>query len=86
MLSKLTDRFTETATADEIILMRIDNGEFFALEGTSAAAWRLIDGHRDRVALIAALAHEFSIEATEIATDVDEFLAKLRGSGLLADE
>ena len=57
-LTKLTDRFTETSIDDEIVIMRLDNGEFFALSGTAAAAWRLIDGQRDRLALVDALASD----------------------------
>lgn len=81
---KLDDRFTEADIEDEIVVMRLDNGEFFSLSGTGAAIWRLIDGTRDRAALIAALADEFDAEGSEIATDLDAFLIQLRDTGLLA--
>ena len=64
--------------------MRVDNGEFFALSGTGAAVWRLIDGHRDRYALLRTLAIEFATDQEEITDDVDALLAQLRSSGLLA--
>lgn len=85
-LNKLTDRYTEAAIDDEIVVMRLDNGEFFGLSGTAAAIWRLIDGKRDRTALLEALACEYSGDAGEIATDVDELLGQLRDAGLLADD
>ena len=47
-LAKREDRFTEAAIDDEIVVMRLDNGEFFSLSATSAAIWRLIDGTNDR--------------------------------------
>jgi hypothetical protein len=82
-LAKQIDRFTETDIDDEIVVMRLDTGEFFSLAGTGAAAWRLIDGTRDRAGLINALAAEFDGEEAEIAADVDEFLLQLKEFGLV---
>jgi len=83
-LSKQPDRFSETDIDDEVVVMRVDNGDFFSLSGTAAAAWRLIDGTRDRAALLASLAAEFGTDEVEIAADVDEFLAQLKELGLIA--
>jgi hypothetical protein len=85
-LSKLSDRFTETKSGDEIIVMRLDTGAFLSLTGTAASAWSLIDGTRDRDALISALATEYVVNRGQIADDVDEFLTHLMEIGLLGDE
>lgn len=82
---KQIDQFSEASVDDEIVIMRLDNGEFFSLSGTAAALWRLIDGHRDRSALVAAAASEFAADESEITTDVDDFLARLREIGLVSD-
>lgn len=84
-INKLSDRFTEAEIDDEIVVMRLDNGEFYALSGTAAATWRLIDGKRDRTALLGALAREYAGGEDEMAADVDELLMQLRDAGLLAD-
>lgn len=81
---KQPDRFSETGIDDEIVLMRLDNGEFFSLAGTAAATWRLIDGKRGREELVAALVDQFDGLAADIAADVDDFLAGLRDMGLIA--
>lgn len=81
---KEVGRFTEASIDDEIVIMRLDNGEFFSLSGTAAAIWRLIDGTRDQAALVRAVADEFAAEECQIAVDVDEFLVRLRETGLLA--
>ena len=81
---KLTDRLTETDVDEEIVVMRIDNGEFFALAGTAAEAWRLIDGRRDRDALVERLADEFAGDEQQIGADIDEFLVRMQKAGLLA--
>lgn len=84
ILAKQADRFTETDIDDEIVVMRLDNGEFFSLSGTAAATWRMIDGTRDRNSLLSALAKQYEGDEAKIAADIDEFLAKLREMGLLA--
>ena len=65
-IRKQLDGITETEIDDEIVVMRLDNGEFFALSGTAAAAWRLIDGNRDRRALLAALASEYGTNEQQV--------------------
>ena len=83
-LAKLAGRFSEADIDDEIVVMRLDNGDFFSLSGTAASAWRLIDGMRDRDALVTELGREFDGDEATIATDVDAFLAQLREANLLA--
>jgi hypothetical protein len=85
-LKKLLGRFTETAVDDEIVVMRLDNGEFFALSGTAAAAWRLIDGKRDRSAMLAELSAQFAAGEAQIEADIDELLGKLVESKLVAGD
>ena len=85
-LAKQVDRFTETDIDDEIIVMRLDSGDFFSLAGTAAATWRLIDGSRDRAAIIEELAAQFNAHEEEIAADIDDFLAQLEEQGLVAGD
>ena len=85
-LTKRFDRFTEADIDSEIVVMRLDTGEFFSLSGTSAEIWRLIDGSRDRRALITALTADFDADEERIAADVDAFLMQLRDTGLLAGD
>ena len=85
-LEKHSDRFTEADIDSEIVVMRLDTGEFFSLSGTSAEIWRLIDGSRDRRALIAALTAGFDADEERIAAEVDAFLVQLRDTGLLAGD
>ncbi len=84
ILNKQADRFSEADIDDEIVVMRLDNGEFFSLSGTAAAAWRMIDGTRDRNSLLLELAAQFAGDEAEIGADIDEFLSELREMGLLA--
>jgi hypothetical protein len=83
-IAKLHDRFTEADIDSEIVIMRLDNGDFFSLSGTGATVWRLIDGTRDRAALAAAAAEAYAADTQRIGADVDQFLEELREQGLLA--
>ena len=83
---KLTGNFTEADIDEEIILMRLDNGELLSLVDTAAAIWRLIDGQRDRDALVAALTAEYAADGKQIAQDVGELLCQLKEAGLVAEE
>lgn len=82
-LTKCADAFSETAIDDEIVLLNLADGTFFSLTGTGAAIWGLIDGARDRDALIAALAQAYGAAPAAIADDVDAFLDDLRAARFL---
>jgi pyrroloquinoline quinone biosynthesis protein D len=84
-IRKLVQNFTEADIDDEIILMRLDNGELLSLDGTAAAVWRLIDGRRDQSALVEALAEEYIAGRRKIADDVRELLAQLQEARLVAE-
>ncbi len=82
-LSKSADAFTEVEIDGEIVVMSLATGDFFSLEGTAAAAWRLIDGSRDRASLIIALASEYDQDTAAITADVEEFIDRLQELGLI---
>lgn len=81
--SKATDRFAETVIDDEIVVMNIADGSFFSLTGTARAIWQLIDGSRDRSALLTALAQDYPADEAAMAADLDAFLLQLEAAGLI---
>lgn len=83
LLAKATDRFSETTIDDETVVMSLDSGDFFSLSGTARAIWQLLDGTRDRDALIAELAQRYETDSATIAAEVDAFLAQLDQAGLI---
>ncbi len=83
-LRKNPQAFSETAIDGEVVLLNLNDGTFFSLTGTAAEIWPLIDGLRDRPALLADLAAEHGTTAEVIAADVDHFLAQLTDAGFIA--
>ena len=82
-LAKDPARFAETRIDDETVVMSLETGDFFSLTGTAQSIWRLLDGTRDRAAILAALAAEYDAPAAELEADLDPFLADLFAAGLL---
>lgn len=82
-LAKAFGRFSETAIDDEVVVMSLENGDFFSLTGTARAIWDLLDGSRDRAELLFALSAQFEAEQSTLAGDLDAFLAQLEAAGLL---
>jgi len=85
LLTKASDRFSETTIDDETVVMSLDSGDFFSLSGTARAIWELLDGTCDRDGIVAALAAEYEIEPDTVAGDVDAFLAQLSAAGLIEE-
>lgn len=75
--------YVETEIDEETVLMRLSDGDFFALDGTGRAIWQAIDGTRGRAEILALLAERFDAPAEMLAADVDRFLADLAGAGLV---
>ncbi|HUQ14232.1 MAG TPA: PqqD family protein [Novosphingobium sp.] len=85
-LAKDAARFVETRIDDEAVVMNLDSGDFFSLQGTARAVWELLDGTRDRDGVVADLAERYGAPREAIAADVDAFLAELGESGLLVSD
>ena len=83
-LTKDLTAFAETRIDEEIVVMNLSSGDFFSLRESGAAIWDLIDGTRDRAAVLAALTRDYDAGDADLAADLDAFLAELRGNGLLS--
>lgn len=56
------------------------------LNDSGALLWRVLEKGADRDALTAALLEEYEVEKDAAAADVEAFLSKLRGAGLLEED
>jgi hypothetical protein len=80
---KCPDRFVETEIDDEVVLMDLESADFFSLTGPAFDVWQLVDGTRDKAAIVSTLAAEYGETPEAIAPDVDAFLAEMVGAGFL---
>ena len=86
LLTKDPAAFAETRIDDEIVIMNLASGDFFSLQDSAAAIWDLLDGTRDRAAVLAALCGQYDAPQADLARDLDRFLDDLRSGGLIAGE
>lgn len=83
MIRKATASFAETELDDEVVLMNIDTGRFFALKGTGLAIWQLIDGERDLAAIGAAMTDRYEVDAAICAADVERLIEQMSDAGFV---
>ena len=80
---KIADRYVETEIDDEVILLRLSDGDMFSLLGTSREIWKCIDGERSAAAIAAELAERHAAASEPVANDVARFVDDLRDAGLV---
>ena len=85
-LTKDPSAFAETRIDDEIVIMNLASGDFFSLQDSAAAIWDLLDGSRNRAAVLAALSGDYAAAQADLARDLDVFLGELRAGGLISGE
>jgi hypothetical protein len=80
--------FVSRNIADDVIIVPVRGGvgdleSIFTFNAVGATIWKLIDGRTSAEALATAVAREYEVSEASAAADVQEFLALLRGKGLL---
>ncbi len=69
----------------QTILLRVDDGGYYAIDDVGAAIWELCDGERPVGEIIVQLSAEFDAPEATIRADVLEFVQDLRRERLLVD-
>lgn len=88
LLSRLNrcQRVLNQLTADTTILLNLDDGEYFALDGIGGRVWELCDGDRTVAEVVTLLAAEFDAPEQVIQDDVFELAQELVSAKLMRDE
>lgn len=66
-----------------VVMMSIDQGMYFGLEGTGPRIWALLDQPRSVGSVCDALISEFDVDAEECRREVIDFLEELRRAQLI---
>jgi len=80
---KIADRFVETQIDDEVIVLRLSDGDIFSLVGTSREVWDCIDGQKTAAAIASELSARHAAAADTVADDVAGFIAELKDAGFV---
>jgi pyrroloquinoline quinone biosynthesis protein D len=70
----------------QTVLLRIEDGGYYALDEVGAIIWDLCDGERPVAEIVAALCAEFDAPEEVVRGDVLEFIRDLRRERLLRVE
>lgn len=71
--------------SDAVVLLHLESGRYFSLEGTGDRIWQLCDGERTFGEIIRALSHEFGADPATVRADMLELLRDLEAEGLVDD-
>jgi coenzyme PQQ biosynthesis protein PqqD len=69
----------------QTVLLRVQDGSYYAIDEVGAAIWELCDGERMLAGVVADLCEQFDAPEATVAADVLEFVADLRRERLLDD-
>jgi hypothetical protein len=72
------------ALGDEVVLLALDSGVYFGLEGVGVRVWELLAGGADSARGIwSSLVSEYDVEPARCWDDVLRFLGEMRSRGLI---
>jgi coenzyme PQQ biosynthesis protein PqqD len=67
----------------QTVLLRVDDGSYYALDEIGAMIWGLADGDRSLEAIVDSLAAEFDAPREVLTSDVLDFVSELEREQLL---
>jgi Coenzyme PQQ synthesis protein D (PqqD) len=70
---------------EEVVAVDVDSSTYLSTNGSGALLWLELAQGTTRDALVERLAQAYLIDSERAESDVDAFLAELRGQGLLED-
>ncbi|HKW80718.1 MAG TPA: PqqD family protein [Casimicrobiaceae bacterium] len=67
----------------EVMVINLDSGVYYSITGAGAAAWPMLVGGATTSEIGEALARRYDVEAATVERDVDAFIERLAGEGIL---
>lgn len=78
---KNTERFEASPIDDELLLIDIDTGKFFALKDVGLRIWNLIDTQADLDGISRTLCQEYEVEPQQARASLEHFAKSLVDAG-----
>lgn len=75
----------EQRASESLVLVHIDSGRYYALEGTGDRIWQLCDGRTTLGDIIAAVSTQYGADPATVRADAAELLRELAAEGLIDD-
>jgi hypothetical protein len=84
-MPRRTPAVVEQRADDSLVLVHIDTGRFYALEGTGDRIRHLCDGQNTLEHIIATVSAQFGVDPRIVRADALELLGELAREGLIDD-
>src|SRR5688572_28017150 len=68
---------------DEVVIINLDNGNYYSLEKTGAVIWKLITAGLKAADVATAVAHHYQAAAAEVEPAVHNLLTELQQEALI---
>ena len=72
-----------TSLAGEVVILDVERGLYFGLDGVGAKLWDLLQAPRPVAEIVDRLASQYDVPRDTLAADVHELLEDLAGRGLI---
>jgi hypothetical protein len=84
MRVELGDDVTWCDLQDDVVILNVDTGIYFGLEGAGGQMWRELVEHRSVEKAFAALQKKFDVKPTDLKRDLEEMVRQLAEKGLVS--
>lgn len=81
---KRSDDLLGATVGEELLMMSIEQGNYYSLNPVAARIWTLLEQPRTLDELVASLMQEYDVPAVTCREETEKFLAALRERGMLA--
>lgn len=71
---------------DKLLMMSIDNGEYYSLDSIAARIWELIETPKSIEQLCSILVKEYDVRPDTCEQDVVEFIEKMQSLGIISTQ
>ena len=80
---RVSDEVVESTVGDEIILLHLGTGQYFALDASGVMIWNCIKAGTPLDAIPGLMAMEFEADVSQIERDVQAFFSELFANDIL---
>jgi GTP cyclohydrolase I len=78
-----TENLMSTALDDDTVMMNIESGAYYGLDGTGQAIWSMLETPQRVAAVCEALLQEYDVDAETCRRQVHSFVERLHAEGLV---
>jgi Coenzyme PQQ synthesis protein D (PqqD) len=84
MRVELGDDVTWCDIQDDVVILNVDTGVYFGLEGAGGQMWRELVEHRSLEKAFEALKKQFDVKPDELKRDLEDMVRQLAEKGLVS--